>query len=107
MKVQNKVIAFGYRTGTSTKEGKNNGKSYLSFTALDFEGNAFDVFQWDNGTFPKRLDCPCLLECTFDVTRSNDKTSLDVVSIDKKSPQIDLTKVLGDATAKISLEKVV
>ena|GEM_PF-6476049 len=104
MEISQKVVAFGYRAGASSKEGKNKGKAFVSFTAMDFKGQTFDVFQWnEDGRFPRRIETPCLLECSFDIVSGSDRITLDLVQIDRKSAAFDLGKVIE--SAKLPMEK--
>lgn len=107
MKVQSKVIALDYRTGTSTKDGRNKDKAFASLHVLDYDGNVFDVFAWnDDNRFPKAADTPCLMECLFEVGTDRDgKPSLDLLQIERKSAAFDVGKVFE--SAKISMEKPV
>jgi len=106
MKVQSKAIALDYRTGTSSKDGKNKDRSFVSLHILDYDGNVFDIFGWnDDGRFPKTADTPCLMECLFEVGTDRDgKATLDLLQILRKSAAFDVGAVFDGA--KIALEKV-
>jgi len=105
MKVQSKVIALDYRTGTSSKDGKNKDRKYSSLHVLDYDGNVFDIFVWnDDSRFPKDADTPCLMECQFEVGTDRDgKASLELLQILRKSAAFDVGAVFD--SAKIGMEK--
>ena len=105
MKVNSKVVALDYRTGTSTKDGKNKDRNFVSLHVLDYDGNVFDIFGWnDDNRFPKSADTPCLMECLFEVgSGQENKVTFDLLQIFKKSAAFDVGVVFDNA--KIALEK--
>jgi hypothetical protein len=95
MEARGKVLALDFRTGVSTKEGKNKDKSYVSYKVLDMQGNFFDLFSWANQErMPVELSVPCLIECKFEVSKRGDNVSFDLVQVEKMSEKFDLEKVL-------------
>jgi hypothetical protein len=105
MKVQSKVVALDYRTGVSSKDGKNKDRNFVSLHVLDYDGNVFDIFGWnDDNRFPKKADTPCLMDCMFEVGSGQEgKITFDLLQISRKSAAFDVGAVFENA--KISLEK--
>jgi len=104
MQTKQTVIALNYRSGTSSKEGKNKDKPFISFSALDNTGQMFDIFEWnDDGRFPKVVTTPCLIEGEFEILHGNDKTSISLIYIERKSAGFSFGKLFEGL--KLPMEK--